>query len=437
MTQRHSTGPAARYHPSTAAVAGTAQPSAPRFHAPRPSFALMAVLGLVNRWLVLPGRCRVRSLDLPDADRQRLERAVNAGTAAFLAPNHAEFGVDWLLDKEISRRVAPRMAAWAAHEIIAAAPWFWTRNNLVSNRGGSSAIEYSVSWALAGRGVLLHPEGMVRWTADVVHPLFHGAAEMATEAARRAAADERQRPVYLVPLVWKLRYTRDVAAGMRADMATIERELRLPPGDGESVAERFRLLQENVLLKQMERFGFAAAPVRPLDFFERQEAFRAALVNDLRTRYDVGASDSVERLVHRIARSAVGEDDRARAREASRLGGFCRAIYGTPTLTQEQIYESLKRLRADLVRRGPRNVAHNVLPRPYGPRAAHVRVAEPLLVSPDAASGSAAEREAYVIRLLDRTRTSMQEALDGVNRQIAPLVDRFRRPNPFCPNHDR
>lgn len=397
----------------------------------------MRVLGVVNRWMLLPGRSRVSTIEFPEADRRRLAGAVNRSTAAFLAPNHGEFGVDWLLDKEISRQAAPRMAAWAAHEIIAAAPWFWTRNNLVSNRGGAAAFEYSVAWALAGHGVLLHPEGMVRWTADVVHPLFHGVAEMAAEAARRLADTGDTRPVYVVPLVWKLRYVRDVSAGMHADMARIERALRLPAGDGESVAERFRLLHENVLQTQMEHFGFEPTSVRHLDFFDRQEAFRVALVDDLRTRYDVEATDSIERLVHRLARSAVGEGDRARAREASRLGGFCRAVYGTPTLTQEQIYESLKRLRADLVKRGARNAAHNFLPKPYGPRAAHVRVAEPILVSPDAASGSAALRQAYVVRLLDRTRAAMQEALDGVNRQVAPLVDRYRHPNPFRHDRDR
>ena len=100
----------------------------------------MRVLGVVNRWMLLPGRSRVSTIEFPEADRRRLAGAVNRSTAAFLAPNHGEFGVDWLLDKEISRQAAPRMAAWAAHEIIAAAPWFWTRNNLVSNRGGAAAF---------------------------------------------------------------------------------------------------------------------------------------------------------------------------------------------------------------------------------------------------------------------------------------------------------
>jgi hypothetical protein len=143
------------------------------------------------------GHFRIREIDFPRADRERLTRAVNKNTAAFIAPNHPEFGLDWMIDKEISTAVAPRMASWAAREIVGVAPAFWSRNNLVSNDGGDAAIDHSVRWALAGNGVLLHPEGSVHWTGGHVHPLFSGIAEMATEAARRAKAG---RPVFIAPI---------------------------------------------------------------------------------------------------------------------------------------------------------------------------------------------------------------------------------------------
>src|SRR6476469_2061609 len=110
-----------------------AEPAAPRspepargWHRPRPNSALMRLLGAVNRWLLtgmpvlrhiplvrdlrfVRGYFRVRAIDLPDADRRRLLGAVNPETVAFLAPNHPEFATDWLVDKEISSMVAPRM----------------------------------------------------------------------------------------------------------------------------------------------------------------------------------------------------------------------------------------------------------------------------------------------------------------------------------------
>src|SRR3954471_11214008 len=180
-----------------------------QFQEPRPSRFLMWLLGYVNRWFLLlglpvlrriplirdlpgiRGYFWLREFDLPQPDLERLQRAARPDTAAFLGPNHPEFGFDWMMDKEISTRVAPKMASWASHQIVATAPAFWLRNNLVSHNGGQAAVNHSVDWALRGNGVLLHPEGSVHWTAGTVHPLFKGFADMACAAARRAGPSGR------------------------------------------------------------------------------------------------------------------------------------------------------------------------------------------------------------------------------------------------------
>ena len=433
-----------------------ARPARRTFSTPRPNTFLMWALGFVNRWFILSGLpflrhvpglrdlpgirgyLRIR-LDLPDADRARLAGAVNPSTAAFIGPNHPEFGADWMIDKELSTLVAPTMASWAAHEIVASAPRFWRANNLVSNSGGDEAMEYSIAWAIAGRGVLLHPEGSVRWTSSKVHPLFSGIAEMATETARRLADRGSNRAVYIVPIVWKLRYVGDVSAAMHRDMTRIEVALGLPLGDSTNVALRFQRLQDNILALQAERFGYSGESMARLDFFDRQDAFRQWLVDDLESRYAIEPSDSMERRIRRLERAIRAErvhlrgapespetmasvaqvrDDLARADEAMRLGGFTRDVYATPLLSQEQIAESLKRLRAALLRRGTTNVLHNYLPRPYGARVAHVRVPEPILIDPArASSDSDADRAAYVEELLDQTRRAMQAALDAIHSE--------------------
>ena len=86
------------------------------FPVPRPSRPLMWTLGFINRWFLLRGlpvlrhipilrdlpgirgHFWLRAIDLPDPDRERLTRAVNPRTAAFLGPNHPEFGFDWMMD---------------------------------------------------------------------------------------------------------------------------------------------------------------------------------------------------------------------------------------------------------------------------------------------------------------------------------------------------
>jgi hypothetical protein len=395
------------------------------FQPPRPSRTLMWLLGHVNRVLLLGlpilrriplvrdlpgirGYFWLRQIDLPDPDRERLQRAVNPGTAAFLGPNHPEFGFDWLMDKEVSTLVAPRMASWASHDIVMSAPRFWLRNNLVSNTGGEAAMEYSVSRALAGDGVLLHPEGSVHWTADKVHPLFNGIAEMACEAAKRAGPGGR--PVYIVPIVWRLRYVDDVGEAMHREMGLVERYLGLPESDSPNVSERFRALQESILSRQMHAFGFEPGWVSGLDFFARQNAFRDWLIEYLETRYTIERCESVERLLARFKRAIPRElkSDRAKVEEANRLCGFSRDVYAHKPLTQEQMAESLKRHRATLVRRGTRNVLHNFLPTPLGPRIAHLRVPEPILVDPERA---ASEGTAYVRLLVTMVHDRMQAAL--------------------------
>src|SRR5262249_21660294 len=88
--------------------------------------------------------------------------------------------------------------------------------------------------------------------------------------------------------------------------------------------------------------------------------------------------------------------------EARRLGGFSREIYNTPKLTQEQIFESLKRIRADIIEGGVYNKMHNMLPKPYGPRVAHIRVPEPIRIDLKRAMGKETERKAYEAELMQQ-----------------------------------
>lgn len=420
----------------------------------------MWILGLVNRWFLLlglpvlrmvpivrdlpfvHGYFWIREIDLPAGEIGRLDRSVNPGTAAFLGPNHPEFGTDWLIDKEVSTFVAPRMASWADRGIIAAAPSFWGMNNLIANDGGDAAKDYSIEWAIKGGGVLLHPEGTVRWTNDVVHPLFPGIARMAMSAS--ALSDK---PVFIAPLVWKYRYVRDVSRRMHREMRILEDGLGLPRLERLSVALRFQALQLNILAGQMRRFSYEEGPACG-DFFDRQRAFQLFLIETLEQRHSVEGSPDTDKRITRITRAiratlseSMGDEtpvgvtrraslksDLEMAEEAKRLGEFTREVYGTPALTQEQLYESLKRTRDRLLRRGWKNTIANMLPRPFGPRVVHVGVPEPILVTP----GDAAQSKDYETRLLMLARTRMQEKLDEINARIASDVQRFSHKNPFA-----
>ena len=348
---------------------------------PRPSDALIRAIGPVNRHLVLRGVMKLSDIDFPSADVERLRSAVNPDTAAFLGPNHPEFFTDWMIDKEVSRRVSPLMAHWAAYDIVNQNPWaqwFWLRNNLIANAPGGGGKDYSVRWALAGHGVLLHPEGTATWQGDRVSPLVPGIVDMAWQCRREIEATKPSRPVFIVPLVWKLHFTRDVGAGLSREMGSIERALGLPPGSGLDVGRRFAALQGNLLLRQCQRLGFPlpASDSAGASYFGAQARFALFLRSELEARHGAVAGEGW-RMLHLLRRAIgarAGEDaerareDRRRIGELTRLVAFDPALYDRPTLTQEQIAESLKRTRSMLMQKGFANVLHNLIPVAVGPR---------------------------------------------------------------------
>jgi hypothetical protein len=227
------------------------------YHDPAPRPWFIHAMGALNRFVFLPGVLHLPRFDLPAADERRLRAAVNLGTAAFLGPNHPEFLTDWMVDKELSRRVSPLMAHWASYEVVNASPHvraFWLANNLVANAPGGGGKAYSVAWALRGHGVLLHPEGTATWQGERVGPLLPGLVDMACEAAAHGGG----RPVWLVPVAWRYEFVGDARRGLARDMARLERGLSLPDGRRLALPERFAALMRNVLAWQSECLGLGA-----------------------------------------------------------------------------------------------------------------------------------------------------------------------------------
>ncbi len=392
------------------------------FTPPKPNRVVMAASSPMARWL-LRGVFHVRGVNIPPQDDARLCAATGPNRATFLAPSHPEFLTDLLIDKFLAARYSPRAASWADFSFMKKIiPWFWSSNTLVSNDGGRAAMAWTRAWVLEGRSALIHPEGMVNWTSVRVHPLFRGLAEMALATADNAMG----RPVYIAPLVWKLVFQTDVSQALHAEMSSIEKALGLASTKSYRgpLEMRFFHLQEAILRRQMRRFGYSEGREEP-DFFWRQEAFRSWLLADLRARYPVAEAETETgtqfRLIKALrANTAATTGDRERLNESKRLGSFLHRDYNTHTLTQEQIFESLRRIRMHLMKRGWRDE----FPGPLGPRVAHVRAAEPILVRP--AEGTAA-RDA----LLARVHRALQERLDRLHEELKPQTERFARPNPF------
>jgi hypothetical protein len=402
-------------------------------------------MGALNRVVILPRILRLSRIEIPAPDLARLSAAVRPGTAAFLAPNHPEFMTDWMIDKEVSRRVSPLMAHWAAYDIVnasASQQAFWLANNLIANVAGGGGKEYSVRWALAGHGVLLHPEGTVSWHAERIETLVPGVVDMAWEACRRVREAGVEKPVFVVPLVWKLHFTADVGPRLAREIGLVERQLELASTAGRPVEQRFAALQWSLLARQCKALGIAWPDAGGRDgpgYFAAQQAAFGQVRERFEARFGP-IGDEVPHALHvarRELRRAGGMDPRERrmgfalADELERLWRFPAELYARPTLTQEAIAENVKRTRAALVTLGFKNQLHNTVPRAVAPRVAHIAIPEPLAIDPrftDDPEGAERARSAA----LATVRGRMQEALDGLLAEIAPEVDRWRRPNPLA-----
>jgi hypothetical protein len=422
-------------------VGGRGGFSALEYRDPSPAPWLIHALGVINRWVILPGLLRLRRFDLPVADRDRLAAAIRPDTAAFLGPNHPEFLTDWMVDKEVSRRVSPLMAHWASYEIVNASPLvraFWLANNLIANVPGGGGKAYSVDWALRGHGVLLHPEGTATWQGERVSALLPGIVDMAWEAATRLRASGDDRPVWLVPVAWRFTFLGDARRGLARELGVLERGLSLPRGDRLAVPERFAALMRRLLARQCERLGLGPPRVGDRDdYFAAQAAAMEELRGDLEARYGELDEDftRAQFQLRKAMRERAGEDaegvrrDRARLAELTRLVGFDPALYDRSELEQERIAEVLKRTRSSLLTRGLANAIANTLPIGVGPRVVHVRAAEPIAVRAPVGSEPAEDPVAARAALLQEHRARLQELVERLGAETAGLVARFRLPN--------
>lgn len=420
------------------------------FVAPQPWPTFSKSMSWVNRLLMLhgfpllrdiPGMKRipgirglsdVRKIHVTAAEIDKLKAVCGDDGATFLLPNHPEFFTDWMLDKEIITRAAPEAASWASNGVVngmgAAMQKFWLWNNLVAQIPGDSqpARDFSVDWALKGKCVLLHPEGMVGWHSDFVAPLMPGAAAMALDAKAKAP----EKAVRLVPIAWKLVFAENATAGLMSECAHVEQRLKLDGVTGINPADRVhsifhRLFDREAVSAGADGWSYGA----PLKSKRDRLAGKLASVlegwlGDGETGRDAAV---VVQLVKRKAREADRKDlpeTRTASKQSEklslvlRLGDFA---FERPEITAEHVAEHLKRLRNDWCRGSLRDTMNKFVPQPVARRHAHIRILEPVEVH-------GGEDPAHLMGLV---RHAMQSALDHINAELAAQPGRVVWASPF------
>lgn len=448
------------------------------FARPIPSRLMMAAMGPINRWLILQGVAGIRRLplvwnlpvfkdlpnpgstakvltiDFPASEIDKFKQYINPNTAAFIGPNHPEFFTDWSLDKVFADLVSPRMAHWAWYGTVNANAFmqgFWLRNNLISNapNGKEEAKQYAIDWVKQGFGNLLHPEGSVHWTADKVQPIFGGIIDMSIRTSQEFIAAGDARPVYAVPMLSKYYFLEDVGPALGAEISLIERKLGFPSDRRAPLEGRFFALQKRILSERLADFESQSAQVEvtPQNFFALQQTFQDELLGRLRALYGARAGnlsaqlrgyEKEIKLLRPADRSAQDEASLRRFKEESklvaeirRLDTFQADVYGTPSLSQEQIAEMLKRTKRDLVTFTTMDGIRNTLPVAAGWRKVLLRCGDPINVRERVESHRGDPQE-LSDELLVAFRRRMQAKLDELIALCKPVTDRFARANPFA-----
>jgi hypothetical protein len=442
-----------RTEPSPNEPNATSHPDPKAYETPRPQQWLINLLNPVNNYIVLKGipllkdipglnqirgltgLVQVEKLDFPKADQERFKAAVNPDTIAFIGPNHPEFFTDWTLDKKLASKTAPQMAFWADAGMVNLSPLskkFCLANNLIANNGREKAKEDSIRIASEGKGVLLHPEGRVWWQGDKVHDLFPGIVDMSLAAAQQEKGSEK--PVYLLPVVWKFQFNGDVSKGLQAEMTELEKKLGGPVRNDLPLEKRFFQLHEDLLNQQEKKFGLPEGnETKP--YFQRQQRLQQFLTEKLEAQYGYQPADTteakllaLEKAVSKAAKANPAADlknDNAMLKELFRLEGFSPEVYNKPYLTQEHLYENLKRSRQILF-----PGSDTMIPKPAGERTAHIRVAEPIDIRAQLRTNPDGQAQ-LAKTLLKQTQAALQAKLDEVNREIEPETRNYRVQNAF------
>lgn len=407
------------------------------FVTPKPSSFIMKSLVYVNRWLNLKGisflkwipllnkmpfvrgLCDITHIHFSHDDKELLRSYFNKDSVSFIGPNHPEFYTDWMLDKEISSYVSPLMAFWATNDIVNgmgdSMQQFWLKNNLIAQipgTGNQLAKNYSIQHAISGHGVLLHPEGHVGWHSDTISPLFPGIFDMAQQAYIQT---EGKKPVYIVPVIWKLSFNKDVTQELHKEFDYVEKDLQLYHSYGMELNERLYQLLLSVFHKISTQWHISTHHDKTLittqQLIIQQLSSMIALSLNYTLLHDISADI---KNMHKLLKTHSYDNHfqiKNMLHDLVSINDFVFDYYGS-TISQENIAELLKKIRLRFCTKGFKNTFHKFIPIPVSSRSAYIQVPKALCINELISQGKNKEE---ILQLMQNT---MQSSLNNINQQL-------------------
>lgn len=354
----------------------------------------------------------------------------------LIAPNHSHY-YDAQVTFELTRRAGRRVIYMATRELFDAwwgiGGWFYQRLGVFSvNRGGTNREARRFTRAVLETGaydLLMFPEGEVYLLNDLVMPLKPGVARLALEAASTLMRNGRDRPILIVPVAIKYRYTEDITPALEALTASLEARVWGEPRVG-TLYPRIVAMGTALLAQEEQSHGVTAIPGEGL--FDRIRRLRQTLLQQLEQKHlgrvQKGFDfDRARKLIIRIQGSllaAVGSggysgyagppaatqaDPLREDLEAARLCARSVAFQDDYLLqdpTPERMAETLVKLEREVL---------GTETRTFGRRRAVIRVGPPLDVREFLRGDSPASvRNEIIEAIVIRLQESLQGALDAI-----------------------
>lgn len=378
--------------------------------------SLLKFIPLVNKLPLVRGFCDITSIRFSLEDEARLKSYIQPDTVAFIGPNHPEFYTDWMLDKEISARAAPLMASWATHDVVngmgKTMQKFWLKNNLIAQipgTGNKDAKDYSIEHAIAGHGVLLHPEGHVGWHSDTIAPLFSGIFDMALQAYQQT---QGTKPVYMIPVIWKLSFNKDVTKELHKEFNYIEKDLSLTSSKKLDIHVRLQKIFSNIFNNIADKYNINAnqdSVVGLQNTIVEQLASMCAKELNYALTADI-ATDI--KIMSRMAKQVLdGKKIKVMLKDLNNVRDFTFNYY-QEQLSQENIAEMLKKIRIRFCTKGFKNIFHKFVPSPVSSRTAYIQVPEAICINDIIKENHGKE---FALQLMQQR---MQTNLDNMNKQL-------------------
>ena len=431
----------------------------PRFLAPTPKPWLMNLLAPVTEVFFLkglpflrdlpliktvPGVCglaKVRYIDFPLQDQQNLKDMTGKNRATFFLPNHPEFFTDWMIDKYVLSRISRKAACWADGRIVNGMgrlmQRFWLNNNLIAQISGQSrqGKRYSVTAALAGQGVLLHPEGQVNWFGNIISDVFPGAAEMAIKSyLKGSSVTNAGFQCWLAPIVWKLRFNADVKSNLLDECRYIENRLELESSRCNCPARRTYTIYHQLASRDYCEISCTDNSFAHIHLGVLRNKIVEKSCEQLADVISLEQNDHLS--IIRTATKWLGRHNAAHACY-SLVKRACRIVkrwiklniraFRHSTISQEEIAEHQKRIRADFCNGRIRDKINQLIPQAAGVRTAHIRAVNPLAIHELPLSNNKPDPA----QIMEKVRQSMQQKLNQLIDELELKSPGLKIPNPF------